>query len=67
MGALMMGWGMMQVYCAIHYGWNDPAYLAMAVLLPLMLGFGLLGYVNWKGTTYLEQPKLCPELVAPGS
>ena len=61
----MFGWGVLQVCYALSYRWTDPIYLASAVMLPLVLGLGLLGYVNWNGSSYVEHPNLCPDLITP--
>lgn len=66
MGALLSGWGLLQVYCALRYQWLDPAYLLTSVLLPFLVGFSLLGYVVRRGSAYVEQPELCKHLLAPG-
>ena len=66
MGALLSSWGLLQVSLALRYRWLDPTYLLSAVLLPVVVGFAMLGYVLHKGSAYMEQPCLCRNLVAPG-
>lgn len=67
MGILLSAWGLLQFYCAIVYQWIDPTYLLTSVLLPIVVGFALLGHVVKLGSAYVEQPALCSHLVSSGS
>ena len=64
---LLSAWGLLQVYCTLRYEWIDPFYLLTCALLPVVVGFALLGYVERLGSAYVEQPALCKHLVSPGS
>ncbi|GAX73752.1 hypothetical protein CEUSTIGMA_g1204.t1 [Chlamydomonas eustigma] len=65
-GALLGAWGLLQVLFAAWYRWTELSYLVSGVLLPLSVGFTLLGYVLSKGSAYVEQPQLCMQLLRPG-
>ena len=58
---------MLQVYMMFDHGHQpDLTSLLLAVVLPLCVGLVMLVSVLHEGRTYLEQPQLYAELLAPG-
>lgn len=65
-GAALTAWGLSQLYTALlhqHWSQGNSFSMAVGVALPLVVGLVLIGVGVALG---VEQPQLCPQLIAPG-